>query len=60
MPLAYFALSKWLDTFVYHVEISWLIFLIAGLAALVIAWLTVSYQSVKAALTNPVKALRYE
>ncbi len=60
VPLAYFALSKWLDTFVYHVEISWPIFLVAGLAALVIAWLTVSYQSIRAALTNPVKALRYE
>ena len=59
-PAAYFAMTTWLDNFVYHVEISWGIFLMAGLAALVISWLTVSYQSIRAALTDPVKALRYE
>ena len=60
VPVAYFAMAQWLDKFVYHVEISWGIFLFAGLAALVISWLTVSYQSIRAALTDPVKALRYE
>ena len=59
-PVAYFAMAQWLDKFVYHVEISWGIFLFAGLAALAISWLTVSYQSIRAALTDPVKALRYE
>jgi len=60
MPLAYGAMNRWLENFAYHVEISWWIFLLVGSLALVIAWLTVSYQSIRAALTNPVEALRYE
>ncbi len=60
-PVAYFALETWfLNDFAYRIEISWPIFLVAGLAALVIAWLTVSYQSIKASLANPVTALRTE
>ena len=59
-PAAYLAMRRWLDDFAYHVEISWTIFLISGLAALGIAWLTVSYQSIKAALADPVTTLRYE
>ena len=60
-PMAYFAIDRlFLQEFVYHVEVSWMIFLLAGVAALLIAWLTVSYQSIRAALTDPVKALRYE
>jgi len=59
-PVAYVFMSRWLDAFAYHVPLSWGLFLGAGLAALVIAWMTVGYQSIKAALTNPVKALRYE
>ena len=59
-PLAYFASQWMLQDFAYRVAISWWIFLIAGVATLAIAWLTVSYQSIKAALTNPVEALRYE
>ncbi len=59
-PVAYVAMNRWLDDFAYRVEISWWIFLIAGLSALVVAWLTVSYQAIKAALGNPVKALRHE
>ncbi len=59
-PVAYFAMERWLGTFPYHTRISIGTFVIAGLLALVIAWLSVSFQSVKAALTNPVKALRYE
>ena len=59
-PLAYFAMNRWLDDFAYRVDIAWPIFLMAGLTALGVAVLTVSYQSIKAALTNPVKALRYE
>ena len=60
-PVAYFAMDQWwLQDFAYRIDISWPIFLLAGLSALLIAWLTVSYQSVKAALTNPVEALRYE
>ena len=59
-PLAYFGMTRWLETFAFRIEISWPIFLGAGLAALLIALLTVSYQAVRAATANPVKALRYE
>ena len=59
-PVAYLAMQRWLEAFAYHIELSWWIFLGAGLIALVIAVLTVSYQAIKAALANPVKALRYE
>ena len=60
VPLAYFAMLRWLEDFAYRVDLSWWMFLLAGLAALVIAWLTVGYHAMKAALTDPVKALRYE
>jgi len=60
VPAAFFAMDVWLGDFPYRVEIAWWIFLVAGLLALAIAWLTVSYQSLRAALTNPVNALRYE
>ena len=59
-PLAYLVMHRWLENFAYRVDISWPIFLVAGLSALGIALLTVSYQSIRAALTNPVEALRYE
>ena len=60
IPVTYFVMHRWLEGFAYRVAISWWVFLVAGLAALVIALLTVGYQSVKAARTNPVEALRYE
>jgi len=60
IPLSWFAVSRWLETFAYHIHISWIIFLIAPLAALMIAWLTVSYESIKAAIVNPVNSLRSE
>ena len=59
-PVAYFAMSKWLENFAYKTELSWWIFAMAGLLALGIALLTVSWQSWKAAIRNPVEALRYE
>ena len=59
-PLAYLTMQNWLDTFAYRIEISWQIFLVTGSLALVIALATVSYQAIKAALADPVKALRYE
>ncbi|GAB5527795.1 MAG: ABC transporter permease [Roseivirga sp.] len=58
--VAWWVSSQWLNGFAYRVEINPLIFLMAGLSALAIAWLTVGYQSVKAASTNPVDSLRYE
>jgi len=59
-PIAYWAMTKWLQDFAYRISISWWMIAIAGLAAIVIALLTISFQSIKAALMNPVKALRTE
>jgi putative ABC transport system permease protein len=59
-PLAWYAMNKWLENFAYKTELSWWIFALAGLLALGIAMLTVSWQSWKAATRNPVEALRYE
>jgi putative ABC transport system permease protein len=59
-PIAYYAMHKWLENFAYKTELSWWIFALAGLFALGIALLTVSWQSWKAATRNPVEALRYE
>jgi putative ABC transport system permease protein len=53
-------MTKWLQDFVYRVDIGWWIFALAGLLSVLIALLTVSFQSVKAALTNPVTSLRSE
>lgn len=57
---AYYFVDNWLGTFAYHVEISPWIFVASGVIAIVIAWLTVSFQSIKAARSNPVESLRYE
>jgi len=59
-PVAYYAMNKWLENFAYKTELSWWVFALAGLLALGIALLTVSFQSWKAATRNPVEALRYE
>ena len=59
-PIAYIAMNHWLREFAYRIEMSWQIFLMAGLATLILGLLTVSYQAVKAALADPVKSLRYE
>jgi putative ABC transport system permease protein len=59
-PIAYFAMNRWLQDFAYRVEIGWWVFALAGGLALLIAMLTVSFQAIKAALANPVDALRYE
>jgi putative ABC transport system permease protein len=59
-PVAYYAMYKWLENFAYKTTLSWWIFALAGLLALGIALLTVSWQSWRAATRNPVEALRYE
>lgn len=59
-PLAWWAMNKWLDNFFYRIDISWWMFVLAGCVALMIAFLTVSYQSIKAAVANPIKSLRAE
>lgn len=59
-PVAWWAMNKWLEDFAYRVTISWWIFVAAGITAILIALITVSFQAIKAALTNPVKSLRTE
>jgi putative ABC transport system permease protein len=60
IPFSWYAMNKWLQGFAYRTEISWWIFALAGIIALGIALLTVSWQSLRAATRNPVEALRYE
>ncbi len=60
IPIVWFAMNKWLENFAYKTSLSWWIFALAGLLALVIALVTVSWQSWRAANKNPVEALRYE
>lgn len=59
-PVAWWATSKWLQEYAYHIDLEWWIFVAAGLAACIIALITVSYQAARAAMTNPVKSLRTE
>lgn len=60
VPIAWFILAGWLDEFAYRIELSWWMFALAALVALAVAIGTVSYQSVRAALTDPIDSLRYE
>jgi putative ABC transport system permease protein len=59
-PVAWWAMNKWLQSFAYRTNISWWIFVVAGIVVLAIALITVSFQAIKAALANPVKSLRSE
>ncbi|WP_198175200.1 ABC transporter permease [Spirosoma telluris] len=59
-PIAWYAMSQWLQNFAYRIDIGWWPFALTGLLAVSIALLTVSFQSIKAALTNPIKSLRSE
>jgi ABC-type antimicrobial peptide transport system permease subunit len=59
-PIAWYFMNKWLENFAYRITISWWVFVIAGLFAIAIASITISFQSIKAAIANPVKSLRTE
>lgn len=59
-PLGYYLMDKWLQDFTYRIEIRWWIFVLAGMATLLIAFLTISFKTIKSALANPVDALRSE
>jgi putative ABC transport system permease protein len=59
-PIAWWGMNKWLQSFAYRISIGWWVFVMAGIAALLIALITVSFQAVKAALANPIKNLRTE
>jgi len=59
-PLAWYMMHSWLQNFAYHINVEWWVFILAGIIATGIALLTVSFQSLKAALMNPVQSLRSE
>ena len=59
-PITWFFMASWLKDFYYRISVQWWIFVLAGIAAFLIALLTISYQAIRAALTNPVKSLRTE
>jgi putative ABC transport system permease protein len=59
-PIAWWATNKWLQEYAYHIDVQWWVFVIAGIIAIGIALVTVSYQAIKAAIANPVKSLRTE
>jgi putative ABC transport system permease protein len=59
-PLAWWAMSKWLDGYTYRIHVEWWVFALAAVLSILIAIITVSYQAIKAAIANPVKSLRSE
>jgi putative ABC transport system permease protein len=59
-PIAWYAMHTWLQDFSYRISIEWWVFVLAGMLAVVIAFATVSFQAIKAALANPIKSLRTE
>jgi putative ABC transport system permease protein len=59
-PVAWYFMNKWLEDFAYRININWTVFIIAALCTLLVALLTVSFQAIKAAISNPVKSLRTE
>ena len=59
-PIAWYAMNNWLQDFAYRINIPWWIFLVAGIIAAIIAFVTISLQTIKAAISNPVKSLRTE
>jgi ABC-type antimicrobial peptide transport system permease subunit len=59
-PLGYYFMKLWLDGFYYRIHIGWGVFLIAIVLSVLIAWITVGYKAIRAALSNPIKALKYE
>jgi putative ABC transport system permease protein len=58
IPLSFFAIHRWLESFAYHIEVGWTVFFFASMAALILAWLTVSFETIKAAIINPASSLR--
>ena len=60
IPLGWYAMNKWLEDFSYRIAISWKIFALASIMVIIISIVTVGYQSIKAAIANPIKSLRTE
>jgi ABC-type antimicrobial peptide transport system permease subunit len=59
-PIAWYVMNKWLSDFAYRIDMPWWIFVLSGAMAVLIAFVTISFRSIKAALMNPVKSLRSE
>lgn len=59
-PIAWWSMNSWLQSYTYRIQIHWWVFAVAGILSVIIAILTVSYQAIKAAISNPVKSLRSE
>jgi predicted permease len=59
-PIAWYFMHQWLQDYAYRIDVSWMIFLVSGIIAIVIALMTISFQAIKAAMANPVKSLRSE
>lgn len=59
-PIAYYGMDQWLQSFAYRIDIQWWVFVVAGVIAALIALFTVSFQAIKAAITNPVNSLKSE
>jgi len=59
-PVAWYFMNQWLQDFAYRTNISWWVFVLAGIVSVLIALITVSFQAIKAAVANPVKSLRTE
>lgn len=60
VPITWYSMQVWLSGFAYHLSVEWWVFIVAGVAAVLIAFVTVSFQAIKAAIANPVKSLRTE
>jgi putative ABC transport system permease protein len=60
VPVGWYAMNKWLQDFAYRINVSWPIFAISAVTAILIAFITISFQSIKAAIANPVDSLRSE
>ncbi len=59
-PIAWYALNQWLQNFAYHTSLSWWIFILSGMSVMAVALLTMSWQTIRAAMTNPIDTLKYE
>jgi putative ABC transport system permease protein len=60
VPVAWYSMNKWLESFAYQISIEWMVFVWAGIVALSIALITISFESIKAAMSNPAESLRNE
>ena len=60
IPLSWLLMNKWLEDFAYRIRLEWWMFVLAGIISLIIAMVTLSFQAIKAAITNPVQSLRAE